>query len=69
MGDELCKWQRLLVTLQDERWHTVKEVSQKTRVAESRVQKVFDFLAEFNIADRRNMKIKLKPEMRTLQES
>jgi hypothetical protein len=69
VGDELCKWQRLLGTLQDERWHTVKEVSRKARVAESHVQKVFDFLTEFNIADQRNMKIKLKPEMDTLQES
>lgn len=66
---EPCKWQRLLSTLQNERWHTVKEVSRKTRIAEPHVQTVFDFLAEFNIADQRNMKIKLKPELKTLQES
>jgi hypothetical protein len=64
-----CKWQRLLTSLQDEKWHSAKEVSLKTHVAEPHVQKVFNFLAEFNIAERRNMKIKLKPELKTLQES
>jgi DNA-binding IclR family transcriptional regulator len=67
--NEPCEWQRLLGALQDKRWHTVKEVSRKSRVAESHVQKVFDFLAEFNMADQRNKNIRLKPEMETLQES
>lgn len=41
----------LIEVLKDGKWHSRKELSQKTSICEPRVQKIIDFLANFSFIE------------------
>lgn len=45
--------------LEDEQWHTQKDISEKTQICPKKVEKVFDFLTQFGIAEKKGLKVKL----------
>lgn len=56
---------RILDTLGNGEWHPIKEVAQKTRVSEVRVELISNFLAAYDFLefDRVSKKIKLSPQL------
>ena len=41
----------LIELLKDGKWHTTQELSLKTNISESRIQKITDFLADYSLIE------------------
>lgn len=59
---------RILDLLSDGQWHDVEDVSNKTKIRSEKVQKVFDFLAEFGFIEKDGAKIKLQSALIEIEE-
>ncbi len=53
---------KILEILNDEQWHTLKEIQEKIQLTKSQVQQIIKFLKEYNfiIVDEENKEIKIE---------